>query len=113
MSKNYFAIERGGQCWAPMVLGDHNGNIAFEEFLDMSYDEMKSSDKLSDFVVAAMEAANRKSNDTDGQTLVTLIGEDNVFIWSILIGPDQTDDELLRYNLVDWKKDGKSYIYEP
>lgn len=113
MSKNYFAIERGNECWSPMILVDHDGNDAFKEFMDMSYDEMKSSDKLSGFVVAAMDAANRKTNDADNQTLVTLIGEDNVFIWSIIIAPDQNDDDLLRYSLVDWKKDGKNYRYEP
>ena len=96
MSKNYFAIERSGTCWSPMVLGDRNGKIAFEEFLNMSYDEMKTSDKLSNFVVASMDAANRKSDDVDGQTLVTLVGEDDVFIWSVLIGPDADDGELLR-----------------
>jgi hypothetical protein len=113
MSKNYFAIERNGQCWAPMVLGDGNGKVAFEEFLDMPYDEMKASHALSDFVAAAMEAANRKSCSEDGQTLVTLVGEDNVFIWSVIIGSDKYDSELLRYALVDWKKGGKSYRYEP
>ena len=113
MNKNYFAIERDEMCWSPVALGDSNGQIAFEEFLGMSYDEMKSSDKLADFVVAAMDAANRKSGVDGGQTLVTLVGKDDVFIWSIVIGVDSDNDELLRYSLVDWKKDGKNYRYEP
>lgn len=111
MRKNYFSIERDNECWSPMVLGDYNGNAAFEEFLDMSYNEMKSSDKLSDFVVAAMDAANRKSNSEDKQTLVTLVGEDDIFVWSILMGPGE--DDMIQYSLVDWKKDGKSYRYMP
>lgn len=111
MSKNYFAIERDNSCWSPVMLADENGNPAFSEFLDMSYDEMKSSDMLSEFVVAAMDAANRKSVSDDQQTVVTLVGADNVFIWGILMGPGE--DDMIQYNLVDWKKDGHSYRYEP
>ena len=108
---NYFAIERNGECWAPVILADHNGNPAFEEFLNMSYDEMKQGEHLEEFVLASMDAANRKSGIKDEQTCVTLIGEDNIFIWGILIGPGEDDD--IRYTLVDWKKDGKNYRYEP
>ena len=109
MSKNYFAIERNGQCWNPVILADRNGDHAFEEFLDMSYDEMKNSALLEDFVVAAMEAADRICNVEDDQTIVTLIGSDDVFIWSIIMGSENDD---IRYCLVDWKKDGYSYRYE-
>ena len=111
MSKNYFAIERDNSCWSPVILAGSNGDPAFEEFLDMTYNEMKSSDKLTDFVVAAMDAANRKSGSKDRQTIVTLVGEDNVFIWGILMGPGEND--MIRYSLVDWKKDGKNYRYDP
>lgn len=111
MSKNYFAIERNGQCWDHVVLGDRYGNPAFEDFLNMTYEEMKSSDNLADFVVASMIAANRKSDGFDDQTVVTLVGEDGVFIWGIIMGPGENDN--IQYNLVDWKKDGKSYRYEP
>ena len=44
------------------------------------------------------------------EPLVTLIDEDDVFVWSIIIGPGESDE--IRYVLVDWKKDGKSYRYE-
>lgn len=108
---NYFAIERNGECWAPVILADHNGNPAFEEFLYMDYEEMKTSDKLEDFIVAAMDAANRKSGTEDDQTIVTLVGKDNIFIWGILMGPGENGD--IRYSLIDWKKDGKNYRYEP
>ena len=108
MSKNYFAIERNGECWSPVILADR-GNHAFEEFLDMSYDEMKSSALLEDFVVAAMEAADRNCGVDDDQTIVTLVGSDDVFIWSVIMGYENDD---VRYCLVDWKKDGKCYRYE-
>lgn len=111
MSKNYFAIERNGKCWDHVVLGDRFGNHAFEDFLDMTYEEMKSSDKLSDFIVASMIAANTKSGTEDDQTIVTLVGQDNVFIWSVVMGPGENED--IRYNLINWKKDGKSYRYVP
>lgn len=113
MSKNYFSIERNGQCWTPVILADRNGNPAFEEFLDMSYDEMKNSARLGDFIMASMNAADTKSGTADEQTVVTLIGDDNVFIWGIIMGPDPEQEHDVRFNLVDWKKDGKSYRYEP
>lgn len=110
MNKNYFAIERNGENWMPVILADHNGNPAFEEFLGMSYEEMKTSEALEDFVVASMDAANVKSNSEDGQTMVTLVGEDGLFIWGILMGPGDNGD--IQYSLIDWKKDGKHYRYE-
>ena len=108
MSKNYFAIERNEECWSPVILADR-GTPTFEEFLDMSYDEMKSSAMLENFVVASMEAADRICGIDDDQTIVTLVGSDDVFIWSIIMGYENDD---IRYCLVDWKKDGKSYRYE-
>ena len=111
MSNNYFAIERNGECWTNVILADENGNLAFEEFLYMSYNEMKDSALLEDFVVAAMDAANRKSGEIDDQTVVTLIGEDDVFIWGIMMEKDVDLEDHIRYVLVDWKKDGKSYKY--
>ena len=111
MSKNYFSIERNGQCWTPVILADRNGNPAFEEFLNMSYEDLMSDWMLTDFIVAAMEAANSLSDTVDSHTMITLIGKNGVFVWSILAGYDE--NEHLRYALVDWKKDGKSYRYEP
>ena len=106
--KNYFAIERNEQCWSPVILADRNGDPVFEEFLDMSYEEMKNSALLEDFVVSAMEAADRVCGVEDDQTIVTLVGSDDVFIWSIIMGYENDD---IRYCLVDWKKDGHSYRY--
>jgi hypothetical protein len=111
MSKNYFAIERNGQCWDHVMLADDAGNPAFEDFLSMSYEEMKSSERREGFVVASMVAANRKSGTEDDQTVVTLVGEDGVFIWGIIMGPGESN--MIQYSLVDWKKDGKNYRYAP
>lgn len=107
---NYFAIERNGQCWSPVVLQSRNGDSDFSSFVEMTYDEMKSDERLEDFVVAAMNATNEASGTGDDQTIVTLIGEDDIFIWSIIMGPGEND--AIMYNLVDWKKDGHMYRYE-
>jgi hypothetical protein len=111
MSKNYFAIEKNGTCLYPMVLADRDGNIAFEEFLYMTYDEMKSSDRLTDFVIAATEASDRKVEADNDHVFIVLIGEDGNFIWGILAGSDF--DGVHRYNVIDFKKDGKHYRYAP
>ena len=110
MSKKYFSIERNNETWMPVILADYNGNPVFEEFLEMSYEEMKASDELEHFVLASLDAADRKSSGESDQTAVTLIGEDGCFVWGILIGSDENDD--VRYALVDWQKDGSHYRYE-
>lgn len=103
---SYFAVEHNGQCLDHVTIRDKDGSVMFSNYLNMTYDEMTSSEDLEDFVVAVMDAANG-----DGQVLITLVGDDDVFIWSIIIGVE--DDDGVRYVLVDWKKDGKSYRYEP
>ena len=107
MGSNYFAIERNGNYWDHVVVKDKDDNVVFGNYLNMTYDEMKSSEDLEEFVVAIMDSSR---DVVDDNVIVTLIGEDDVFIWSIIIGPGDDDD--LRYVLVDWKKDGKSYRYE-
>ena len=108
---SYFAIERNGQCWSPVVLQSKNGDSDFSSFLNMTYDEMKNSEHLEEFVVASMEATNEASSTGDDQTIVTLIDKDDVFVWSIIMGSGDNDD--IRYSLVDWKKDGHMYRYVP
>ena len=108
---SYFAIERNGRGWSPVMLKSRNGDSDFTNFMEMTYDEMKSNEFLEEFIVAAMEATNEASHTEDDQTVVTLVGEDGVFIWGIIMGPGENND--IHYNLVDWKKDGKSYRYEP
>lgn len=110
MGKNYFAIERNGQCW-DHVLPVEVGNEQFKKFKDMTYDEMKSNEDLDYFVAATMESVNRFTDSEDDQTIVTLVGEDDIFIWSIIMGPGENGE--IRYSLVNWKKDGKSYRYAP
>ena len=103
----YFAIEHNQKCIDHIVLKDKNNNVVFSDYLNLTYDEMKSRDDLEEFVVAIFDAAN---NGDNSQTLVTLVGDDDIFVWSVIIG---VVDENLRYVLVDWKKDGKNYRYEP
>lgn len=103
---SYFAIEHNQKCLDHVVLKDKDGNIVFGDYLSLTYDEMKSRDDIEEFVVAMFDAAN---DGEDSQTLVTLVGDDDVFIWSIMIGLVEDD---LRYVIIDWKKDGKSYRYE-
>lgn len=103
---SYFAIESNQKCYEHVLIKDNNDNAMFKNYLDMTYDEMKDQEDLEEFVVAVMEAVSEEG----AQTIVTLIGDDDIFIWSIIIGMDGED---LRYVLVDWKKDGKSYRYEP
>jgi hypothetical protein len=102
---NYFAVEYGENYKDHVVITDAEGNVAFENYLSLSYDEMKTQEDLDEFVIAIMDAAT----DGEDNTIVTLIGEDDVFIWSIIMGI--VDDEI-RYNLVNWQKDGKKYRYE-
>ena len=112
---SYFAIERGNKCW------DHVDNetlnrvnmidVRLNELRNSTYDEMKKRHWLEGFVMAVMEAANDLSGTGDDQTIVTLVGDDDIFIWSIIMGPGEND--MVRYSLVDWKKDGKSYRYAP
>lgn len=104
---NYFAIECNQQYWEHVVIKDKDGNVKFEDYLDKTHDEMKNSEDLEEFVVAVMDAAN---GDASNNVIINLIGEDGVFIWGIIMGPDE--DDGVRYVLVDWKKDGKSYRYE-
>ena len=111
MTKNYFAIERGGNCLDHVCITNENGTVAFEELMSVSYDAMKSYADLESFIVCVMDVMNKECGEADDSTLVTLVGEDDVFIWGILIGPGENDDELV-YKFIDWKADGKSYRYE-
>ena len=107
---NYFSIETNGECYNPVILADSDGNPAYTEFLDMTYEEMRDSEQLEDFVVAAMEAAERRGNGEDdySDVVVTLIGEDDFFIWGIIMSAEGDD---ITYKVVDWKADGKHFKY--
>lgn len=110
MSKNYFTVERNDQFLENVAIANQRGELAFAETLDMSYDEIKNYEHISDFISCIMDATNTRFKSDDDQTVVTLIDEEDVFIWSIIIGPGENEDEL-KYVLVDWHKDGKKYRY--
>ena len=107
---NYFAIEKNRECYSPVILADSDGKPAFSEFLNMSYEEMRDSEQLEDFVVAAMEAAERRGDGEDdySDVVVTLIGEDDFFIWGIIMS---AEGDNITYKVVDWKADGKHFKY--
>lgn len=112
MTQNYFAVERSGQCVDHVNIKLDDGTVAFEDVMNMSYDEMKIYSKIDEFVTAVMDATNQHFGSTDDeQTIINLVGEDDVFNWGILIGPGDVNDEL-RYAFIDWHKDGKSYRYK-
>lgn len=107
---NYFAIECDGKYFDHVMLRDDENNIMFENYLDMDYETMKYSTDLEDFVCAVMDATSEMCGHDRNQAVITLVGEDDVFIWGIIMGAD--DDGMIRYSLVDWKSDGKNYRYE-
>ena len=108
---NYFAIERDGKWINHVCITRDDGTIAFQDVMSMSYDEIKEYTDIHELIAAVMNATNEYFNCDDEQTLITLVGSDDVFIWGILIGPSDNDDEL-RYVFIDWQKDGKKYRYE-
>lgn len=109
-TKNYFSIDRNGKTWGPVMLMDANGNVAFEDVMSMSYDEIVAYSGIEDFVFAAMEAASAIDDGVDTETYITLIDEsDGCFIWSVVIGPGE--DGHLMYNFIDWRKDGNHFRY--
>lgn len=108
---SYFAIEREGAYKDHFTIKDNEtDSVVFTNYLDMTYDEMSSQKDLEDFVCAIMDVADSMEGNTDTDTILTLVDEDDIFIWSIIIG--YVNDEL-RYVLVDWKKDGYNYRYTP
>ena len=94
MTNNYFAIERNGKCVEHVCFKDNNDNIIFEDVMNMSYDEIKTYKDIKGFVVCVMDAINKFFEDKDEQTIITLIGEDDIFIWSILIGAGDNENDL-------------------
>lgn len=109
---SYFAIERSQHCIDHVIIRDNEGRVMFKNYFDMTYYEMKSSKDLEEFVVAVIDAASKSIGSDNEQTLVTLVGDDDIFIWSVIIGAEDSDGDI-KYVLVDWKKDGKSYRYTP
>lgn len=111
MNKNCFSVERNGKCIVPVLLKRDDGTTAFEDVTNMSYNEIKEYKDIDVLVAAFMDATNEYFQESDDLTAITLIGEDGVFIWGILVGPGDNDDEF-KYSFVNWQKDGRSYRYE-
>ena len=111
MSNNYLVIEREGKYVDHVSLHRNDGTPEFENVMNMSYEDIKSYEDVEAFIVAIMDATNKHFDENDKQTIVNLVGEDDVFIWGIMIGPCDSDGDQLKYAFVDWKKDGKSYRY--
>lgn len=105
MSKNYFTVERNEQCLEKIVF-KFEDKVAFEDLMEMSYEEMKAYPEIEEFVVAAMESTKDLGGD---QVIVNLIGSDGVFIWGIIIGVVEDDYNFV---FVNWQKDGKKYRYQ-
>lgn len=111
MTENYFAIERNGECIEHVVLRDYHGNISYEHIMDMSYEEMLlNDDEIQEFVVMVMDATNEWFDEEDEQTAITLVGPDGVFIWGIIMGPN--DDGSIHYEFINWQTDGRRFRYE-
>ena len=110
MTKNYLVVEREGKTIDNLQIKVED-ELVFTEVLSKSYNELKEYEDISDFIVAAMSATNSLFEEGDDQTLITLVGDDDVFIWSILVIVEEGDD-VLHYAFVDWGKDGKKYRYE-
>ena len=112
MTKNYLVVERSGKSVENIVIRRNNDNsVMFEDLMNTSYNEMKSYRDLGTFVECVMDATNEFLQEGDEQTLITLIGSDDVFIWGILVAPGDTEGSL-KYALIDWGKDGKKYRYK-
>lgn len=108
---NYFVVERSGKYIEHLSFLKDDGTIAFEDVVNMSYDDIKQYEHIEEFVVATMDATNQYFNESDAETLITLVGDDDVFIWSILIGSDRNNEDI-RYAFIDWLKEGRKYRYE-
>lgn len=111
MTDNYFSIERAGKCHDNVVFRDNNEDLVFEDLMNMSCGEAQTYDNIDMFVECVMDVSNQLFGSDDDQTIITLIGKDSVFIWSMIVGVGD-DKEELKYVFVDWKKDGRSYRYE-
>lgn len=108
---NYLAIEHNGECMEHVLINNNDGVSVFDEILDMEYADIVAYEDIEEFVFAVMCAVECEFDDDNDQTMVTLIdGNDNTFIWSIIIGSGDNEDEL-KYVFVDWKKDEKNYKY--
>ena len=107
---NYFTLEREDRCLEGIVLYDKNGEIAFEDVMNMSFvDISKNDERIQEFICAVMEATNDFFGEGDEDTVVTLVNPEGIFIWGIAMSPKEGDIE---YDFIDWQKDGHLFRYE-
>ena len=110
MTNKTFSIERGSNTIENVLLMDDNGNVMFEEMLDMDFGQITKYEHIEEFVVAAMNAVNESIGGSDEQTAITLVDGDGVFVWGLIIGPGENEGDI-QYVFVDWQKDGKKFKY--
>ena len=114
----HFTIERNGRCWESADKLASRVNMIqsrVDELKNSTYDEMKSKHWIEGFISAIMEEADELSGTSGDQTIVTLVDEDGLFVWSIIIAGTENYEASweVNYAFVDWKKGGKSYRYAP
>ena len=112
MTGKYFVIEQNDKHVDGVVLLDAEGEILYEDLMNMSYEEMKTYDKLEDFLFTSQEASDSYFDTKGENTIVNLVNEEDTLVWGILFGPDPDNEEYLRYCFIDWGKDDKIYKYQ-
>lgn len=111
MTNNRFCIERKSGVIENVFLLNDKEEILFEDLMNMDFQQMMEYKNIEDFVICAMDAVNEAMGIIDDEeTYLTLVDSDGVFIWSVVIGPGENEGEI-RYNGVDWRKDGKTFRY--
>ena len=119
MTNNRFCIERKSGVIENVFLLNDKEEILFEDLMNMDFQQMMEYKNIEDFVICAMDAVNEAMGINDDETCITLVDEetyvtlvdsDGVFIWSVVIGPGENEGEI-RYNGIDWRKDGKTFRY--
>ena len=110
MTNNYFAVEHNGKTIEHVVITNDNGETMFGDLMNMSYEDMKRYKDIDAFVATVFELTNNQFGNSDEQTIITLIDENDVFIWGILMGPGKGDE--IKYAFIDWRADSKLYKYE-
>lgn len=113
MNENYFVLEYDGNCIDDIVIIDNDtGSIKFKETMSMSYEEIKSYERLDEFLDCLMDANEAYFGTDEKHVILNLVNHEDTLIWGILCGVDPDDKELIRYCFIDWGKDGKTYKYE-
>ena len=110
MTNNRFCIDRNGDIIENVVLCNDNKETMFEDLMNMDFEQMTNYEHMEDFVVSSMDAVNEIYGGADEDTYVTLVDKDGVLIWSVIMGPGENEGDV-KYNFVDWRKDGKTFKY--